>query len=145
MLGRQPVVQSERVAFVLQDDVVELRDEGLELAAQVAAERRVIPARLVASAHAQFSAVTRDSAELERCKQMIEIGQRATADESHRAAGPPRERPERVLQLLRHHHIARGGRDIDNGTVHVEQDRAVIEVKMFDGSGGGLMFLLHLP
>src|SRR5262249_39220485 len=122
-------MQRQRVALVLKDDAgAGLRDGGkLPLHGGI---KRWKPRRFRrgTGSRAQLGAVTADRRELQRGENEGELVHRAAAHESDAATGPlPRSR-RRIRQLRRHENLARGGSEVENRPVDVEQKGELLEI-----------------
>ena len=82
----------------------------------------------VARHRAHLGAVAADRRELQRGEDQVDIVKRPAADQRHRAAGQLLQAAERMPQRRRHPDLLRRRRDIEDGAVDVEQDRAFPQV-----------------
>jgi hypothetical protein len=81
--------------------------------------------------------MTADHGEPERSEQLVEIAQGAAADQGSGAAGKPAERRQALPQRIRNLHRIRSGRDIDQCSVDIEQERRGGEVERLDDDRSG--------
>ena len=76
-IGRKPIVQRERIAFVLDENArTQLRQRG-ERALQFRAERCGPPLRLCVWYRAKLGAMTADGGKLQRRKDQIDVSEQA--------------------------------------------------------------------
>src|SRR5262249_52060092 len=126
---RQPVMQRERVALVLEDDAgASLRDGG-ELALHGGIKggqpRRF---RRGAGSRAQLGAVTADRRQLQGGEDEVELAQWSPAHESDAAIGPFPKSRQGFAQLVRHENLARRGGEVENRPIDVEQEGKLLEI-----------------
>ena len=127
-IGSEPIVQGERIAFVLDENArAQLRQRG-ERALQFRAERRRPPLRLRARYWAKLGAVTADGGKLQRRKNQIDVIEQAAADQCERSAGEILQARKRVPQFGRHPDFPRGRCDIEDGAVDIKQDGALPQI-----------------
>ena len=73
-----------------------------------------------------------DRRKLERLEEQIELGERPPAHEGERAAGALRQALERDGEFRRHHHFERGRRQVEDGSVDIEQHGARWQCRSVD-------------
>ncbi len=92
-------------------------------------------ARLGAGDWPQFGAMTADRRQLQGSKDQVDIGELAAAHQRQGAAGQLLQPAERVAQHRRDPDLLRRRRDIEDGAVDVEQDRAFAQIGGKRGCG----------
>ena len=120
---REAIVQGECVALVLdQHTATELGDHR-ELALDQLRQRRRGGAVAGIDIGPEFGTVTADRRQEQRRKNEIDVGDRAAADEGHRAVERRVERFQRRKQVGIDPDFARSWREIEQRAVDVEQER----------------------
>jgi hypothetical protein len=76
-----------------------------------------------------FRAMAADRRKLLGCKYQVDIVERTPADQRQRAPGALMQTLERLRQAGRNPHFARRRRQIEQGTVNVEQNRGFTQMR----------------
>ncbi len=112
-----------RIVLVLDDHAVANTTDAREGRAQVVVQRRDLAALHIAPGRkADFGAVPADGGKPQRIKQPVHFADRAAADESDGAAKGRKQRRKCCAQFVRHLHVERRRRDIEQSAVDVEKD-----------------------
>src|SRR5262249_39311789 len=121
-------MQRKRVALVLEHDAgARLRDRGkslLDVRIERSEPRR---ARCGPSDDAELGAVAADRRQLQRSEDEIELAHWSAAHKSDSPLGALRQPRQRVPQRVRYEHLARSRSEVENRSVHVEQNGKLIE------------------
>ena len=123
----ETIVQCNGVILVFDDDArTDFRDF-----IESRFERRIeIDARVpfdVIVIHPDLRAVPADRGQFERRKDAVDVFERPAADERDRAIELAAKALQRLPQIFRNEDFLRPRRDVEQGAVHVEHDRDIVE------------------